>query len=69
MRRIWHFTSFFLKFKSSLLEKRFFFLSNSALTVVILDLILHVQLATFVVMHIIEISHVLHLFLIYHELY
>jgi hypothetical protein len=47
----------------------FFFLSNSAFAMIILDLILHVRLATFVVMQIIEISHFLHLFLIYHELY
>ena len=41
---MWHFTSFFLKFKSNLLVKSVFFLLNAAFAMAILDLILHVYL-------------------------
>ena len=47
---MWHFTSFFLKFKSSLLEKRVFFLLSAAFVMAILDLISRVRLATYVIM-------------------
>jgi hypothetical protein len=44
-----HFTSFFLKFKSYLLVKRFFFLLSSAFAMAILDLISQVHPASSVV--------------------
>ena len=44
MLQTYHLTSFFLKFKSNLLVKRFFFLLNAAFAMAILDLISHVHL-------------------------
>jgi hypothetical protein len=41
---MYHFTSFFLKFKSSVLVKRYFFLLNAAFAMEILDLISQVHL-------------------------
>src|SRR5215510_124590 len=48
MLQMKHFTSFFLKFKSSVLVKRFFFLMNAAFAMAILDLISQVHLPSFV---------------------
>ena len=48
MLQMKHFTSFFLKFKSSVLAKRFFFLLNAAFAMAILDLISQVHLPSFV---------------------
>ena len=45
-----HFTSFFLKCKSSLLVKRGFFLSNAASAKAILDLVSRIDPASFDVM-------------------
>ena len=50
MLQMKHFTSFFLKFKSSVLVKRFFFLLNAAFAMAIVDLISQVHLPSFVKM-------------------
>jgi hypothetical protein len=47
---MWHFTSFFLKFKPNLLVERTYVLLNDAFTMAILDLISRVHLASFIIL-------------------
>ena len=67
MLHIWHFTGFFLKFKSILLV-RIFFLLNVTLSVAVLDLISHVHLSSFII-RLDETYPMLQLLLISHNLY
>ena len=47
MLQVWHFTSFFVKFKSNVLVTRVVFMLNDAFAMIILDLISRVHVATF----------------------